>query len=310
MIGNLVLSLLASSFCFSVCALGQKKANEITPNEIPNLIVATNTSLFMDYKVHNINVNFGFATESINNGSNPIGISGLWSFGVNESNDIKNPYNEDVSTGVHDSYLCATSYNVFRNGIPATGYTYKIIFEFATYGGSFKYNDQIFNIDGMEFYPSIVADGVAVSDFTYTLNNSSHTYSSNDIVGQYASRVVNQDNDVNTYYSLNVSYKPTSSVTNFYFQLFGNWCCNYGDDSSNALAYATGYQDGYANGLNDGKIASSGSFHGLFSAIADTPLRFLYGIFNFDLFGISMLVIVLSLLTGLIVFGIVKKFWK
>lgn len=80
-------------------------------------------------------------------------------------------------------------------------------------------------------------------------------------------------------------------------------------------SYATGFNDGYTLGYKDGysiglSTAQQGTFHGLFNSIADTPLRFLYGLFNFDLFGTSMLVIILSLLTGIVVFGLVKKFWK
>lgn len=68
-----------------------------------------------------------------------------------------------------------------------------------------------------------------------------------------------------------------------------------------------GFNDGYQSGLN---ISQNASFMSLFNSIADTPLRFLYGLFNFDLFGVSMLVIILSLLTFLVVFAIVKKVWK
>lgn len=75
--------------------------------------------------------------------------------------------------------------------------------------------------------------------------------------------------------------------------------------------YATGSAEGYAKGYAEGLgVSHNSSFMGLFSSIADTPLRFIYGLFNFDLFGTSVLVIVLTLLTGIIVFGIVKKFWK
>ena len=86
---------------------------------------------------------------------------------------------------------------------------------------------------------------------------------------------------------------------------------NLGYQNGYSNGYDSGVKVGYTNGWNDAiSSTSGGTFHGLFNAIADTPLRFLYGLFNFDLFGISVLVIVLSLLTGIILFGIVKKFWK
>lgn len=75
--------------------------------------------------------------------------------------------------------------------------------------------------------------------------------------------------------------------------------------------YNQGRSDGYGQGYSDGvATANQGGFLSLFNAIADTPLRFLYGLFSFDLFGTSMLIIILSLLTGIVLFGIVKKFWK
>lgn len=80
-----------------------------------------------------------------------------------------------------------------------------------------------------------------------------------------------------------------------------------GYNNGYAQGSAEGYAKGYAEGLG---VSHNSSFMGLFSSIADTPLRFIYGLFNFDLFGTSVLVIVLTLLTGIIVFGIVKKFWK
>lgn len=79
--------------------------------------------------------------------------------------------------------------------------------------------------------------------------------------------------------------------------------------------YGSGYQDGKADGYNDGysqgvATAEQGDFMHLFNSIADTPLRFLYGLFSFDLFGTSMLVIILTLLTAIVLFGVIKKFWK
>lgn len=92
-----------------------------------------------------------------------------------------------------------------------------------------------------------------------------------------------------------------------------------GYDAGNSEGYVTGYNDGvedgytdgYSNGYHNGLgMASQGDFNTLFAAIADTPIRFLRGLFSFDLFGISVLSIVLSLITGLVVLYLVKKVWK
>lgn len=83
------------------------------------------------------------------------------------------------------------------------------------------------------------------------------------------------------------------------------------------LGYQKGYNDGNHDGYNNGYADARDyysthdtSFHGLMSAIADTPLRMLYGLFNFDLFGVSMLVVVLTTLTGIVLFAIIKRFYK
>lgn len=70
-----------------------------------------------------------------------------------------------------------------------------------------------------------------------------------------------------------------------------------------------GYDEGYTVGRNDGlNISQQGTFKNLLGAIADTPVRMLFSLFSFDLFGTSMIVVVLSFLTGIIVIKIVKKF--
>ena len=87
----------------------------------------------------------------------------------------------------------------------------------------------------------------------------------------------------------------------------------------------TAYDNGYANGYGDAKtewyqkgkaegynlgLQTNSSFLGLMSAIADTPIRFLRSLFNFDLFGMNVAVVVLSCLTAVVIFALIKKIWK
>ena len=75
-------------------------------------------------------------------------------------------------------------------------------------------------------------------------------------------------------------------------------------DNAYSLGYNTCYSEGYRNGVGDGynsgystalnELSENHTFMALFNSVADTPLRFLYGLFNFDIFGTSVLVIVLS----------------
>lgn len=94
----------------------------------------------------------------------------------------------------------------------------------------------------------------------------------------------------------------------------------YSQSSFYSQAYNVGYNAGFQDGAKDGYakgyadclalVQNNGDFSSLFNSVADTPLRFLYGLFSFDLFGTSILVIILTLLTGIAVFGIIKKVWK
>lgn len=68
-----------------------------------------------------------------------------------------------------------------------------------------------------------------------------------------------------------------------------------------------GYENGYRNGVND-TYATDNSFFHLFGAIADTPILMLRSLFDFDLFGINVLVAVLSLLTAIITAWVIRKF--
>lgn len=116
----------------------------------------------------------------------------------------------------------------------------------------------------------------------------------------------------NEFYDINEDFWQYTTCK---FQMY----VNYFDAVKSYAGYQEGYSTGYTNGVSDGfnqgyqqgvGTAQQGTFLNLFNSIADTPLRFIYGLFSFDLFGTSMLVIILSLLTGIVLFGVVKKFWK
>lgn len=90
---------------------------------------------------------------------------------------------------------------------------------------------------------------------------------------------------------------------------------NYDIGFSNGYSsgYTNGISTGYSNGYADGLRAVSShnaSWLGLMSSVADTPIRFLKQMFSFELFGMNVAVVILSCLTAIIIFGIVKKVWK
>ena len=74
----------------------------------------------------------------------------------------------------------------------------------------------------------------------------------------------------------------------------------------------TGNQQGYASGYSEGLAFAqqNASFNALFGAVADTPIVFLRSLFNFDLFGMNMFIIIMSLLTGILILYVIKKVWR
>ncbi len=83
-------------------------------------------------------------------------------------------------------------------------------------------------------------------------------------------------------------------------------------------AYETGYSEGYNVGFSTGfdegvsnaPANRNYTFLSLLGAIADTPVLMIKSLFNFELFGTSMYIAVMSLITGLILLFLVRKFIK
>lgn len=70
-----------------------------------------------------------------------------------------------------------------------------------------------------------------------------------------------------------------------------------------------GHDTGYQEGLEDGTNNNYG-FPSLFYSIADTPVLMIQRLFNFDLFGMNVLTVVLSLFTAILLIHIAKKIIK
>lgn len=97
---------------------------------------------------------------------------------------------------------------------------------------------------------------------------------------------------------------------------------SYGDGYTTGLSdgyqngkltgYDEGYQVGKGVGYQEGinAVQNNYGFLKLFGTIADTPIMMLRRMFSFDLFGTSMLAVVLTLFTGLLILKIVKHIIK
>lgn len=118
------------------------------------------------------------------------------------------------------------------------------------------------------------------------------------------------------FYDYGINFVIDAYDYNFKFNFLGS----YSNSSQYTNAFNDGYSSGYNQGTHDGyaegygealsAVSYNGNFNALFNSVADTPLRFLYGLFSFDLFGTSCLMIILSLLTAIFMFGLIKKIWK
>lgn len=136
----------------------------------------------------------------------------------------------------------------------------------------------------------------------------------------------NQSIDPYTTLQFNIHLQFSGNVTSYDWSNFNIECFIFADYQKTAqqasynvgwqTGYNQGYQDGHTQGYADGygtalnELSENHTFMSLFNSVADTPLRFIYGLFNFDIFGTSVLVVVMSLLTAVVVFAIVKKVWK
>ena len=129
---------------------------------------------------------------------------------------------------------------------------------------------------------------------------------------------VDLDDDTSAFDSISEGDMPFYSF-DFQVQFFefndvgesSDYWYNLGKETGYNTGYQTGYSTGYQTGYSEGlSLADNSSFMSLFNGIADTPLRFIYGLFNFDLFGVNVLIVILSLLTFIFVFHIIKKVWK
>lgn len=84
------------------------------------------------------------------------------------------------------------------------------------------------------------------------------------------------------------------------------WYSKYTDDM--ATARAEGYQNGFIDG--QASVSTDYGFTSLFLSIADTPVMMFRRLFDFSLFGTSMLAVVMSLFTCILLIHIVKKIIK
>ena len=83
--------------------------------------------------------------------------------------------------------------------------------------------------------------------------------------------------------------------------------------------YNTGYGDGYDEGFSTGKTVGFGegydnaltthdfTFTNLFASISDTPILMIRRLFGFELFGVSLIAVFMSLFTALIIIKVIKK---
>lgn len=111
---------------------------------------------------------------------------------------------------------------------------------------------------------------------------------------------------------ISISVNVTNESYNYYYN--EGYQSGYADGSS--AGYQTGYDTGYTEGYSTGKQAgiiegqnqTNTSVYSLAGAIIDTPIMFLRSLFDYELFGISIYVAILSMITLVIAIWVVRKF--
>lgn len=79
-------------------------------------------------------------------------------------------------------------------------------------------------------------------------------------------------------------------------------------DSVYQSGYDTGYQTGYSLGFDNGARSGNTSIMSIMGAIVDTPILILRSLFDYELFGSSIYIVMLSLVTMCAVIWLVRKF--
>ena len=326
MIGNLFNAISIALFS-GVLVVGGVRSDEIRATTLPSL--SQFYSEFYDDVVLGINVYN--AEDDLSTGE--MGTTLSW---YNTTNNALYGYSaiDNSLTLLNSSYR----FDNLQHVRYIDGYQYLLLIQYSD-------DDDLYHIYGY-FYDDIynMADGSYRCDQINTIligdtNHSSILYNGYTFNNFLEERVEQSFEFWNGVRVPHVTGLPTSlSLTSYYFNLFEltlestdvymdtfrmsvhlELIIDDSDNTSYAQGFTQGYNDGKSDGLGIGwtqgyqqglATASSSSFNSLFNSIADTPLRFIYGLFNFDLFGMSVLVIVLSLMTGIILFGVVKKFWK
>lgn len=140
-----------------------------------------------------------------------------------------------------------------------------------------------------------------------------------DIIGyttSYTADYYNSDINSLRFYNYLIEFDNFQNLSAVFFCRFlGNLQEGYTNGFQDG--YSTGFREGeskgYLNGYVEGLSVGSGgntAVKNLFGVIADTPIRFLKDMFNFELFGMNVAVVILSCLTAIVMFTLIKKIWK
>lgn len=222
--------------------------------------------------------------------------------------DVKDSYGQTIGQNINYYMSTYTGYNVLANGycqLLDPRESSQQSFSFSTLVG--QYNTQgartyTFTFE-YEEYPSVndIQDYWCTFYFTLSLSTD----------GDYVIYSEGYEDGYNVGHreGYNEGYKEGHSI---------------GLDEGYQNGYSTGVTDGHTEGYDDGYAVgrqvgyqegiSTGThdygFLNLFGAIADTPIMMMRRMFSFDLFGTSMLTIILTMFTALLVLKIVKKVIK
>lgn len=230
---------------------------------------------------------------------------------IERGNQILYCFNDDYVEYVQNEYVCL-SYNdngEYRDLI-------RVLFEPSQDRVDYRItSNEIFNLNlylTLEFY----YEDLDSSLYKFYNLDLTHNLDIEDYL--LFAQGINLDDLLLTFYCW-FNINSTYSEEDFAQLAIGNYERGYIEGQ--ATGFISGYQDGrsdgystgYTLGYNQGVVVGSEGnndfgFINLFGAIADTPIMMLYSLFNFDLFGVKVLTVILSLFTGLMLVFVIRKF--
>lgn len=231
-------------------------------------------------------------------------------------------FSDDLMNG--DEYRDVNLTASDERSYPLLSYNYEVN---SVYDGNNVYQgyDVLFNIDGGYTSFNIQVDvnvqvldpftsAVSVGQFNLLLGQYGSTYKS--FGGSFfRADDIMESQDLQVHFDFTLTLIDDEEITSYQEGYDDGYSTGYNAGSTD------GYNDGYTKGYNAGDNAgyyrgvadgarNGYGFMNLFMTVADTPVMMIRRLFDFSIFGTSMIAVILSLFTAILLIKVITKILK